>query len=250
MTKSYLHQKNPVKTFLFIASFSAHAILALWLINQKSPPVIKKPLLVKTIELKPTAPSIKETKAPAFRSNKAPKASPSTPSPAPKKKEIQAPIKKTKPVAKKTETQKTLPTPSKPKPKSPSTEKQWKELEERIAKIEAKRATMTNKSDWKAPQKVEVSSPTASLEKEGKQESYADFLISYLQHHLQLPDIGEVKIQVYVDRNGNLEKMTVIQAESEKNKRYLQAQLPKMTFPPLEGETLSSQSFILTFCHE
>jgi hypothetical protein len=86
----------------------------------------------------------------------------------------------------------------------------------------------------------------------GMSHEYQESLIHYLQETLNLPEYGEVKIEVTLRQDGSVAHMVVVKAESEKNRKYLEAHLPKLKFPRLD-EPFSSKkqhTFVLTFCNE
>ncbi len=83
---------------------------------------------------------------------------------------------------------------------------------------------------------------------ESSDEEYISFLIGYLQECLQLPDVGEVKIQISLRKDGSVETMKVMHTESAKNRKYLEEHLPNLSFPRIPGS--SSHSFLITFCNK
>jgi colicin import membrane protein len=137
-------------------------------------------------------------------------------------------------------------------------EEQLKELEERIAKIEAKNDRMPLKSELTVPtaitlnseKSLQVSKDFVTLESSSDSEDFVASLIGYLQGYLQLPDVGEVQIQLTLRKDGKVENMKVIKSESVKNKKYLEEQLPKLTFPQIYLNGASTQSFLFTFCNK
>jgi hypothetical protein len=56
---------------------------------------------------------------------------------------------------------------------------------------------------------------------------------SFMQQALLLPEYGQVRVEVSIDKNGNLEKFTIIDTKSEKNAEFLKNQLPTLRFPCL-----------------
>ena len=61
--------------------------------------------------------------------------------------------------------------------------------------------------------------------------SYEQFLIAYLQTVLDLPEYGEVKIEIEIDRFGNLLRCAVLESRSAKNGEFLKKRLPELSFP-------------------
>ena len=79
-------------------------------------------------------------------------------------------------------------------------------------------------------------------------ESYAKALGDRLRKFLQLPDYGNVKIELTINRMGVVTRVKILQHESEANRQYVETSLPKLKFPPLlnhfAGE--SEHTFALT----
>ena len=73
--------------------------------------------------------------------------------------------------------------------------------------------------------------------------------MDFLHSALDLPDFGEVKMQITVQKDGRVVKVVVLKAESEKNKGYLETHLRQMKLPPLSGST-HEETFTITFCNE
>lgn len=92
---------------------------------------------------------------------------------------------------------------------------------------------------------------TDTVEKEIKGD-YPILLASTLKNTLELPEVGEVKLELTVRRSGQVMKVRVLHAASEKNRRYLEINLPQMALPPFGDEMKqeTSHTFILTFCNE
>jgi colicin import membrane protein len=89
-----------------------------------------------------------------------------------------------------------------------------------------------------------------ALEPSSADEDFVLSLIGYLQGYLQLPDVGEVQIQLTLRKDGKVENMKVIKAESEKNRKYLEENLPKLSFPAIYLDKTASRSFLFTFCNK
>jgi hypothetical protein len=230
-----------------------------------------KPLLVKTVV--PKIAAVTKTSAPA--SAPAPKkAAPKKAEPVqrqtPKKDEkVQKPApKKEQPVQKQTPKKEPAiadkqlskarqSAPAAPAKKSPPPQSRAKisdslrkELEESIASIEApvKKKTPSS-SKVLAPIALQVDAISSDVSHD---ESYTALLISQLHQVLSLPDYGEVKIQLSLRQDGSVAKITVLKAQSGKNKQYLEAELPRIKFPRLDGMYGNKKecTFILTFCNE
>ncbi len=247
--------KNRIVKNVSIAVIIIHVIgLIVVTSSTKDKPVTKKQkLVVKTRQIsQPTQmnqpPTVKKTPPPLSAPVKK-----QEPPPTPKKSEIKTTPKKIQPVTKPklVQEKKTEIKPVKKQPtqieinktRNKEIHKSLKDIKETIAKIEAENARIVN-----SPQsKILETTEEAPLP-----DDYPSSLIYCLQNNLQLPDIGEVKIQLTLFSNGKVEKMTVLSAESETNKKRLEETLMSLQFPsfPKEKRALQKQTFILTFCNE
>lgn len=248
-----------------------------------------KPLIVKTVTLKtpPAKIASVEKKSSVSRVNaSAPPAVKAAPpvAPAPQKTVAQAPTPQSSPApaAKKVEKksapapkkepaiadktlskQKSKPTPQAktppaPPPRAKISDSLIRELEESIAKIENKsdKGTASRKTSMSskaaiAPIVLQIDMADASHYAEAGDGDYVDLLVSHLHQHLSLPDYGEVKIQLSLQQDGTVGKIVVLKTESEKNKKYLESNLPRLRFPRFEGSYAKKKesTFILTFCN-
>ncbi len=87
----------------------------------------------------------------------------------------------------------------------------------------------------------------AEPEEEGSFEKDEACLVDFLRTSLSLPEIGEVKLKLTIDIDGGVKEVTVLQAESQKNRAYLEKHLLPLVFPlKLDKKT----AFTLTFCNE
>ena len=135
---------------------------------------------------------------------------------------------------------------SKKTPKAP--DKVWKEIDEALAKIDNK-VYSKPQSKLDVP-KVKGSSPSQIpfLDFDGDDErNEEEALASFLHTSLNLPEFGEVKIQMTIKKDGTVARLSVLQAESRKNKAYLEKHLPLLRFPLILDK---EKTFTLTFCNE
>jgi len=203
------------------------------------PAAPKNTVALTPVQPKPAVPIVKKA-APTPKPATKPKTTPSSIKPAPAK---QPPIRQ--------------------EPKSSSTnlhvpKELLEELEERIAKIETKRDKIRATADIAIPKSIDSSFSKETIEYSQENDAidelnnYSEFLVAYLQQHLHLPDFGEVKVEISLRQDGNIEKYVVLKTESEKNRKYLEERLPALRFPEFKGKGLSKsrQTFVLTFCNE
>lgn len=132
----------------------------------------------------------------------------------------------------------------KPKIVKPAIPKELlEELEEAVAKIDEKSKKVYSSPKLDVPQLM--TTPEVGSFFVGEP-SYEESLVAHLHQSLNLPEYGEVKIQLTLHKNGSVAKLVVLKAESLKNKTYLEKNLPLLKFPHLEKE----ETFVFTFCNE
>ena len=123
------------------------------------------------------------------------------------------------------------------------------ELEEAFAKIEEKREKVYSSSKLDVP-RLATPAQTEPIFSGGiggfDEPSYQETLVAYLHQSLHLPEYGEVKIQLSLNKDGTVSKLTVLKSESSKNKVYLEKNLILLKFPRLEKD----ETFVFTFCNE
>jgi outer membrane biosynthesis protein TonB len=161
------------------------------------------------------------------------------------KKETAKPVKAAKPAPAKKPAAKAKKAEPKIKEEPVISDTLLQELQESIAKIDQKRDKIVNGKKLDTPKSPKFDS--GSRDVEVKDESFHESLIAHLHEALNLPEYGEVKIQLTLNPDGSVAKVAVLKSESEKNRGYLEKSLPHLQFPPLRG---SQQTFTLTFCNE
>lgn len=75
--------------------------------------------------------------------------------------------------------------------------------------------------------------------------TYEELLIATFQSTLDLPEMGEVKARLEIDRTGRLVSCTILETKSRKNEEFLKNRLPDLMFPCFNGGDI--QSFTVTF---
>ncbi|MBS0635016.1 MAG: hypothetical protein JSR37_06105 [Verrucomicrobia bacterium] len=85
-----------------------------------------------------------------------------------------------------------------------------------------------------------------------QERTYYDELVSRLKLSLKLPDYGEVKLQLTVNRSGKVVSVKSVKSKSSKNSDYIQKALPKLHLPPF-GQNFTGENehtFRLTLSNE
>lgn len=230
------------RPFLSIALFvvCVHAALMAWVVGFSEPPapvVASGRLIAKTVVLAHEA-SVSESAA-----EQAPPKKVQQP-PSPKKE--QAPVKvqqaKTPPPKKKAE-QKVV------KKAVPQVDRKRQLLA--TAKAQFDKGSGKEKS-LPAPALTGVETITVLHIDAVGDAGYHGMMASFLKRNLRLPEMGEVKVELTLDREGKVLATKTVAAESKSNRKYLEAELPAMRFPPFrryfEGE--KQRVFLLTLTND
>lgn len=143
---------------------------------------------------------------------------------------------------------KTEPTrPAKKKEKTLRNRQQLQEslqkIEKSITQIERKHDKLKNPRELTVPSQPLMPSSSTVLEEDAR---YVSSLVGYLQEHLRLPDVGEVKMEIHLHSDGKVESIKVLSAESILNRKKLEDILPTLQFPIPPS---NNRIFIVTFCH-
>lgn len=85
-----------------------------------------------------------------------------------------------------------------------------------------------------------------------REATYRDELAGRLRLLLKLPEYGEVKISLTLNRSGGVDKVVILSAESSNNKKYIEKMLPTLQFPPFGNnfESLSQYTFNINLSNE
>lgn len=139
----------------------------------------------------------------------------------------------------------------KPKQPPPSQKKELlKQLKETLKPIEQDVGSSAEEPRLTFPKTIQSLQidQTESLETP----DYFLLLAHRLKEELELPEYGDVRLELTLHKSGKVLKVSMLQAVSEKNRKYLELNLLKMVFPPFGDEFKSEpmHTFILTFCNE
>lgn len=189
-----------------------------------------KPILVKTIAPIKAAPM--PTPAIPSKSNTAAAPTKTSPIP-PKTKDKPKPISQKKPKESKTIA-------------PPVATNTWKEIAQSLntlTKDEPKTAVAS--AALLIPTKIPPSSEPTSYTEDP---TYGEYLTAFLQNTLELPEYGDVKIQIEIDDFGQLVDCQILEAKSKKNASFLQETLPSLHFPvPQLGPFEKTKTISITF---
>lgn len=242
----------------------------------KPEPEAKKPEPEPVKKVEPAKPKKAEqvkkaepAKKPAAVKKKPPAAKKAEPKP---KKAEAKPAKKNeaKPKPKKEAEKKPAPpketAPPKPDPKIEAAKAKRRELlakaQKSVAKIEQTRDRLTAAQSSSVaaagvPGKIDNLQVETFISESGPQLSpqeisyYAE-LANRLKLQLRLPDFGEVKVKLTLERSGKFVKVVVVNTESAKNRAYIEKTLPTVKYTSF-GNNFSGQSeytFVLALSNE
>lgn len=82
--------------------------------------------------------------------------------------------------------------------------------------------------------------------------TYRDELVGRLKLQLKLPEYGDVKVSLTLNRSGGVDKVTILSAESSANKKYIEKTLPNLSFPAFGAnfDSLPQYTFTITLSNE
>lgn len=88
-----------------------------------------------------------------------------------------------------------------------------------------------------------------SFEEVNKEEaSYRTDIYYRIKHALKLPEYGEVKAKLTIERSGRVVNVQILQSESAKNRQYIEKSLSSLIFPPFGSYFAqdSQHTFLIT----
>lgn len=74
-----------------------------------------------------------------------------------------------------------------------------------------------------------------------RESSYQEELASRLKLFLRLPDYGEVKVKLTLERSGKVSAVAIVSSQSDANRKYIEKTLPGLSFPGF-GDNFSGHS--------
>lgn len=117
-------------------------------------------------------------------------------------------------------------------------------------------APKTKAAELPLPKEIPMATKAAELplpkeipivEQEDPQPSYGQTLVAYLQDCLDLPEYGEVKGDLEIDRMGHLVRFTILEEKSKKNGEFLKKRLPELVLPCFNDNSNETLVFTITF---
>lgn len=127
-------------------------------------------------------------------------------------------------------------------------------LQESIAKIEKKADNCRVDDCFDLPEKIVLigENPAEPSFMGSAQEcllSVKEELMAHLHTALHLPEYGEVKLQLQLSEYGTVLSIKILTAASQKNREYLEKELPQLSFSSIALNKLSDKerTFIISF---
>ncbi len=123
----------------------------------------------------------------------------------------------------------------------------YKEIAESLDVISssAKKATRPTLT---IPSKVDRKTTTFEEESGHMDATYSEYLIAFLQTALDLPEYGEVKMEIEIDSFGKLVDCSILESRSKKNAAFLKKELALLSYPiPHLDHIETSKKFSITF---
>lgn len=82
-----------------------------------------------------------------------------------------------------------------------------------------------------------------SVELSSKEMNYRDEMAYRLQLALKLPEYGEIKIKLTVERSGKVAQVQIVTSESPKNRQYIEKTVPSLIFPAFGNNFAHSSQY-------
>lgn len=120
-------------------------------------------------------------------------------------------------------------------------QKLFSEVQERIAKIDESRHKGTSGSlkneklaeahTIKSLQTDAITADPKAPPLSHKEISYHNELVGYLKLNLRLPEYGDVKLKLTINRSGKVVSLVIVSTESIANRKYIEKKLPTLKLP-------------------
>ncbi len=122
-----------------------------------------------------------------------------------------------------------------PKQTKPSNDKLVSLMKESLAKLEGSKTGGKTAKGTSAPQKVIGSLQSEKIKDTGAGKlSYEAELAIYLKHRMQLPDDGDVRMQLTLSDLGKVIQVAIVSSSSQKNRSHVEEKVPSIKFPPFD----------------
>lgn len=106
----------------------------------------------------------------------------------------------------------------------------------------------TDRPSLNIPSKVVPKNFAKEENSRSEDTNYSEYLIAFLQNVLDLPEYGEVKIEIEIDSFGKPVNCRILESKSVKNANFLQEELSLLTFPiPHLDPFENTKTFSVTF---
>lgn len=141
-------------------------------------------------------------------------------------------------------------------------QKLLEQAQERIAKIVSNKDKITAKSGKdtlpatpKAITHLQIDTLSAvegAVALSDREIGYRDELAGRLKLLLRLPEYGDVKIKLTLERSGKVADVAIVSSENAANSKYIEKKLPEISFPAFGGDFGSAQqyTFSITLSNE
>ncbi|MES2273380.1 MAG: hypothetical protein V4487_04245 [Chlamydiota bacterium] len=207
------------------------------LITYKQAP--RRPMLVRTI------PSPKLIALPTQSSSEPISSLPAKPLKSAPKTEKKSTIPKKKQVPPKTAPAKETPSPS--RWENSEEKKLIQEIATSLELLTKEPVILPHRSKLTLPSDVVLTAQIGDMPPSGA--TYSEILIAYLQNVLDLPEYGEVRARIEIDRAGAILDCAILESKNVRNSEFLKKRLPELAFPCFNdfGISDATLTFTITF---
>lgn len=121
------------------------------------------------------------------------------------------------------------------------------EMERQFASLEKAPASNISSKSLSLPKSLQPLSKTEVCDL--KDVEYREILVAFLGSSLDLPELGEVVVDLDIDSKGCLLRFAILDAKSKKNGEFLKKRLPELILPCFNDDNRSYavRNFTITF---
>jgi hypothetical protein len=115
-----------------------------------------------------------------------------------------------------------------------------------IAQMENELSVLEEKRNWSKSPSLQLPKEPQEAKTQEIDPSYGEVLVEYLQNALELPELGEVKVDLELDVLGHILRVDIVESKSKKNGEFLKKRLPELSLPCFNENQKSHATVVFT----
>lgn len=117
------------------------------------------------------------------------------------------------------------------------------QVKEALAALEALESPKSTPTPLAIPGKIHFIESKSAV---ALPQSYGAHVAAYLENQLTLPEHGEVKMELEIDRKGRVIHLSLLASESVQNSEFLKNRLPELAFPCFNDFDIDTNTITFT----